>query len=91
MEKDSKKIGKALLETKRGGKEKVVEEKQPPPRAKTVDVKALKEKDCKGDDGGKRPPKKGAAKCTKVQNVYRNHNFDIDIVPKIVTNYSHHM
>jgi hypothetical protein len=36
------------VETRRAGKEKVVEEKQLPPRAKTCDVKALKEKDGKG-------------------------------------------
>ena len=58
------------METKRVGKEKVVEEKQPPLRAKTCDVKALKEKDGKGDDGGKPKPKKGAAKCPKVQSIY---------------------
>ena len=52
------------METK-AGKEKVVEEKQPPPTAKTSDVKALKEKDGKGDDGGKPKPKKGATKCPK--------------------------
>ena len=62
VEKDSEKIGKTQVETKRAGKEKVVEEKQPPPRAKTGDVKAPKEKDGKGDDAGKCPPKKGAAK-----------------------------
>ena len=38
---------------------KVVKEKQPPPRAKTVDEKTPKEKDGKGNDGRKRPPKKG--------------------------------
>jgi hypothetical protein len=70
VEKESEKIGKALVETRRAGKEKVVEKKQLPPRAKTGDVKALKEKDGKGDDGGKPKPKKGAAKCPKVQSVY---------------------
>ena len=58
------------METRRAGKEKVVEEKQLPPRAKTGDVKALKEKDDKGDEVRKPIPKKGAAKCPKVQNVY---------------------
>ena len=80
------KIDKALVETRRAGKDKVVEEKQPVPNAKTVDVKALKEKDSKGDDGGKPFPKKGATKTTKVQNIYRFLNFDIDIVFEIVTN-----
>ena len=54
----------------RACKEKVVEEKQLPPRAKTSGVKALKEKDGKGDDRGKPKPKKGATKCPKVQSVY---------------------
>jgi hypothetical protein len=58
VENDSEKISKTLVETKRGGKDNVVEEKQPPPRAKTIGVKALKDKDGKGDDGGKRPPRK---------------------------------
>lgn len=80
------KIGKAPVETRRAAKEKVVEEKQPLPRAKAVDVKALKEKDSKGDDGGKGPPKKGATKTTKVQSIYRFLGFHVDIVLEIVTN-----
>ena len=49
MENDSEKIGKATVETRRATKEKVVEEKQPPSRAKVIDMKAPKEKDGKGD------------------------------------------
>ena len=46
----TRKIGETPVETKRAGKEKVVEDKQLPMRAKTCDMKALKEKDNKGDD-----------------------------------------
>ena len=70
VEKYSEKIDKVFVKIMRVGKEKVVEEKQLPPRAKTFDVKALKEKDGKWDDGGIRPLKKGAAKCPKIQSVY---------------------
>ena len=70
VEKESENIDKAPVETRRVGKEKVVEEKQLPPRAKTSGVKALKENDGKGDDGGKPKPKKCATKCRKVQSVY---------------------
>ena len=80
------KIGKALVETMRAGKDKVVEEKQPLPRAKAIDVKGLKEKDIKRDDGGKQPPKKGATKTMKVQSIYLLLSFYKDIVLKIVTN-----
>ena len=53
METVKEKIGKASVETRRASKDKVVEEKQPLPIAKAVDVKGLKEKDSKRDDGGK--------------------------------------
>ena len=86
METVKEKIGKAPVETRRAGKDKVVEEKQPLPRAKAVDVKGLKEKDSKRDDGGKQPPKKGATKTTKVQSIYLLLSFYKDIVLKIVTN-----
>ena len=65
-----------------------MDEKQPPPSAKSVDVKAPKENDGKGNDGGKRPPKKCASKTTKIQRMYRFFNFYIDIVFQIVTYYS---
>ena len=68
VEKEFENIDKTPVEIKRASNEKVVEEKQLFPRAKTCDVKALKENDGEGDDGGKPKPKKGAAKCPKVQN-----------------------
>ena len=85
--KDSKKVGKAHVETRRASKEKVVEEKQLPPRAKIGDVKALKEKDDKRDDEGKRPPKKGAQNAQRYKLSILHHKFDIvNVYPEVVTN-----